>query len=158
MAKLTKESKATIGMGILAPQLSYRWRLRFPGNTLTTEEHNRVACQALSVNVDYAKRELTIVLQQDAITTLLHEAIIKMFDKNTVVLHVDGIHAATEEPEYILEYTCKAKEHSFKLDYASNKIANHHIVLDIVSFLPYNNKDNLDIATPSIEVKEEIDA
>ena len=158
MAKLTKESKATIGMGILAPQLSYRWRLRFPGNTLTTEEHNRVACQALSVNIDYAKRELTIELQQDAITTLLHEAIIKMFDKNTVVLHVDGLDGTSGEPLYILEYTCKAKEHNFKFDYASNKVACHHIVLDIVSFLPYNNKDNLDAATPSLDIEEEIDA
>lgn len=156
MAKLTKTSSAETGMGMLQPQLSYRWRLRFPGSTLTTEEHNRMACQALSVDIDYAKKELTIELVQDAITTLLHEAIMKIFDRETVVIHIDSLDGTNTEPLNILEFTCEPKAHGFRLDYASRgDTANHYIRLDIVRLLPYNNEDNLAAATPSIDIKEE---
>ena len=68
---------------------------------MTAEEHNRMACQALSIDIDYAKKELTIELVQDAITTLLHEAIMKIFDRETVVIHIDSLNGTDGAAAYV---------------------------------------------------------
>ena len=144
MAKQTETSKIQ-QMGILQPQLQHRWRLRVPGNTVTEEEHHRIVCAALSVDIDYLKRELVIILQQDAITTTLHEAVMKLMGRDFFIIHIDSLNGMDANPNYMLEFSCKPKFHKFSFDYSGNGIANHKIVLDIESLLPYNSKEGLEI-------------
>ena len=151
MAKLTKTSKTSkIDVGILQPQLPYRWRLRVP-NGFTEEEHNRIACQAESIKLDYKNRTLVITLVQNATDTILHEAIIKLVNKYRVVLHIDSLNGVDATPDYILEFSCKTISHNFAFDYTETKgTANHTIVLEYDTMTPYNQKEeNLEI------VKEE---
>ncbi len=150
MAKLTKTSNTGIDKGILQPQLPYRWRLRVP-NGFTEEEHNRIACQAESIKLDYKNRTLIITLVQNATDTILHEAIIKLVNKYRVILHIDSLNGVDATPDYILEFSCKTISHDFAFDYTQTKgTANHTIVLEYDTMTPYNQKEeNLEI------VKEE---
>ncbi len=153
MAKLTKTSKTSnpgitgLGTGILQPQLPYRWRLRVP-NGFTEEEHNRIACQAESIKLDYKNRTLVITLVQNATDTILHEAIIKLINKYRVILHIDSLNGVDATPDYILEFSCKPISHEFAFDYTDTRggAAKHTIVLEYDTMTPYNQKEeNLEI-------------
>jgi hypothetical protein len=127
-------------IGILQPQLPYRWRLRVP--SLGEEQHNRVATQSESVHIDYKSRILTVTLVQNAHDTLLHEAVIAMVNKHTLTLHVDSLNGVDAVPDYILEFDCKPLSHDFKLDYTQTKgVAKHTITFEYITMTPYNQKE-----------------
>jgi hypothetical protein len=125
-------------IGILLPQLQYRWRLRVP--CLSEEHHNRIATQSESIDIDYMNKKLTVTLVQNANDTLLHEAVIKMVSSYTITLHVDSLHSENGTPNYILDFDCKPVSHDFRLDYTQTGMAKHKIVFEYITMTPYNQK------------------
>lgn len=130
-------------IGILAPQLPWRFRLRVTGTWLSKDEHAIITTQTESVGIDYLNKQLTVTLVQNANNTLLHEAIGSLMDKNVVVLHIDSVNTNGDvDPEYILEFDCKIKSHDFKFDYCETKVAaKHKLVFGFNRMLPYNRKE-----------------
>ena len=129
-------------IGILQPQLAYRWRLRAP-NGFTEEEHNRIACQAQSIKFDYKNKKLIITLVQNAHDTILHEAVTKLVSRQTVMLHIDSLNGSAEAtPNYILEFDCTPISHNFELDYTNQGgTANHTMEFEYTTMTPYNPKE-----------------
>ena len=131
-------------IGILQPQLPYRWRLRVPKG-FTDEEHNRIACQAESIKIDYKNRRLVATLVQNSTDTILHEAIIKLVNKYTVTLHIDSLNGVDATPDYILEFDCKPLTHDFAFDYTQTKgVAKHTIEFEYITMTPYNQKEEIE--------------
>ncbi len=129
-------------IGILQPQMAYRFRLRATGAWLTEEEHQMLTCQTVSVGIDYLNKKLTVVIRQNANSTVLHEALVKMFERDVVILHVDAVDGSgSADPVYILEFDCKAKAHDFAYDYANTSVAQHTIEFEFSRMLPYNKKE-----------------
>ena len=126
-------------IGILQPQMAYRWRLRVP--TLDKDQHKVVAMQAESVKIDYKNKKLIVTLRQNANNTMLHEAIIRMVSQHTLTLHVDSLNGSDDTPTYILEFDCKPVSHDFAFDYTSRDVANHTIEFEYISMTPYNHKE-----------------
>ena len=134
MSKLTE-------MGILSPQLAYRFRVRATSRWLTEYEHTIFTSQVISTGIDYLNKTLTLTIRQDAHCTLLHEAIIKMFAQEFVIIHVDSLNGVDADPNYILEFDCKAKSHDFAFDYEERDVALHRIIFDFENMVPYNKKE-----------------
>ncbi len=163
MAKIETQTDSDSGMGILRPQISHRFRVRFPC-TLSSAEQSHLTCQIESCTIDYGKRQLSLVVVQDAITTVLHEIFMKLckfdeklFHKEQFLVHIDSLDGNTTDPINILEFNCTSASHEFKLDYADSDIAKHYLTLDIVRLLPYNSKDNLAAVSARFDIKEDTD-
>ena len=129
-------------LGILQPQMPYRWRLRVP-HGFTDEEHNRIACQSESIKLDYKHKKLVVTLVQNATDTILHEAIIKLVNKYSVTLHIDSLNRMDDTPDYILEFDATPISHDFAFDYTDTKgVAKHTIVFEYSTMTPYNQKES----------------
>lgn len=116
------------------------------GNSLPADQVTSISVSAEKVDLDYLNMKLTLTLRQDAISTSLHEAIIKLLRaKDQIVLQIDNFDGE-DQVNYMLEFTCKGTSHKFTFDYAqTDPVAKHIIEFDIQDFLPYNKSTTDDI-------------
>jgi len=123
--------------GILLPQLPYRWRLRVP--SLAKEQADRLTTQAQIIKIDYKNKRLVITLMQDAVDTLLHEAIIMLIEQSNTALFIDSLDGANS-PSYMLEFDGEVTSHNFEFNYGQRDplIANHTIEFEYTTMTPYN--------------------
>lgn len=116
---------------LLSPQLSYRWRIRILNDSMTTDIRNSVTCQALSVKIDYLNKKITLVIRQDSVTHLIHEAVMQMtHSHNKIIVESLANNQAGSGFAWALLFNAIVVDHDFILDYgATDKPVNHTLVL-----------------------------
>lgn len=120
--------------GILQPTIANRFIFRIHCDNKEVE--NAFTRQVVSVSLDYVNKELTVVIEQDRVTTTIHEMLFNWANSklNMFLELVDGEAIA----ETALQITGKMKRHTFDLDYASRShSAKHLIVFSIDRLIPY---------------------
>lgn len=138
MAKLNKTDKSGIGLGagILMPQLKHQWRLKFTGKNIpfTIGQRDKFVMQMVSCSFDYHLKTLTLVFEQDAFTSDLHN-IVKKFSTfarspgimNRVSFLVDMLDGSNKIINSFSFEDCVLIAHSFDLDYADYGTTKHKI-------------------------------
>jgi len=134
VAKINDEGMPGIGAGILMPLLKHRWRLRFTGNKSLFSDDilHMMAMQITSCSVDYHLNVLKVVIEQDLITSHLHDFAKRLSSLTKVDKSADGISFVldlmdgSENVIHSYQFTgCTLIGHVFELDYADSGAVDH---------------------------------
>jgi len=119
--------------GILQPVIQNRWTLRIPHKDKDIEK--LISMQVIRCKMDYVGDTLEVILEQDAITPLIHE-MVRGIRKELRTVYIEYL-AGDDKPTAALEFKVRLKEHEFVLDYAKNGTAYHRLLFDIKTLIPY---------------------
>lgn len=120
-------------VGILQPQLSHRFALRFNGNrsTFSQDCFDFLSLQVIDLTLDLKNETLTVQLEQplnnyDFFLTILNE-LAEMYD-TTIDIVSSPVNVDDEIVVLLNLERCKLADHSFELNYAKMGTAKHKLV------------------------------
>ncbi len=134
MANMNEEGIPELSSGILMPLLKNRWRLRFTGNKSLFSDDilHMMAIQIVSCSVDYHLNVLKVAIEQDLITSRLHDFAKRLSSLAKVDKSADGISFVldlmdgSENVIHSYQFTgCTLIGHVFELDYADSGAVDH---------------------------------
>ena len=137
--------------GILQPVLMYRWRVRFPNESV--ERGNLISTNAVKLSIDYSTSEFHLTVRQDLYSVTFHEIFSRMMkttenrlgkriapmgsSQTVLIEYLDG---STAKATAVLALDCSPKSHVFELDYEdSNNVAVHRLTFTINAVSTYEN-------------------
>lgn len=118
------ENEIVQEIGALMPVLQHRWRLR-----IENDEANIISRQVTDLTIDYVNMEIAVNITQPARDTVLHEYLMREAGDDLHV-YID-ILTGNQNIASRMEFEVQLAEHKFRLDYASDDVAKHEIVLKI---------------------------
>ncbi len=124
--------------GIWQPLLKNRFTVRFDCDREQALQRQLVSCK-----IDYVNKELTVEIEQDAISTIIHDILfnlsdgLKMYNRSVVNIFVEPIRQDESVCDSALQFRTRIKAHNFELAYADNGTTNHTIVFSIENLIPY---------------------
>ena len=137
--------------GIWMPLLKNRFIVRFDCDREQALQRQLVSCK-----IDYVNKELTVEIEQDSISTIIHDILfnlisgssaltdqpVKRFDRSVVNIFVEPVRQDGEDTmrDSSLQFRTRIKAHTFELAYADSGTTNHTIVFSIENMIPYEKK------------------
>ena len=126
--------KVEYPVGILQPTIANRFIFRIHCNNKEVE--NAFTRQVVSVSLDYVNKELTLVIEQDRVSTTIHEMLFNWADSK-LDMFLELVDAALNA-DTALQITGNMKRHTFDLDYASpGRSAKHLVVFSMDRLIQY---------------------
>jgi len=122
------KKSANLGVGILIPDLKYRFRVRYPHDGRFNREGGDVLTrQTCNCEIDYVNKTITLKLEQPAALGEMHDLITYLIDSPSALI-VESM-AGDGEPNYAITFSlCQCVEHEYRLDYAFSEAASHELI------------------------------
>ena len=120
--------------GILQPLLQHKWQLQIKHPDKDVQ--NLISRQVTKCSIDYVERTLSVSVEQDTISTTLHE-VFNELGRMPKVCTVSIQPLCDDKPTSGIEIFGKLISHNFKLDYSKCAVAQHDLVFSISNLACY---------------------
>jgi len=141
MAYIDKDSKTEITTGILMPQMSHLWRCTW----LTSDKEitESISNQIISVDLNYIKKKLKMVIEQPLIGGALHMVIWDSCKAQRIEkINLYPRNGDSAFSPYVLRVNASITSHKYKLDYAKSGVVNHILKFKINNLFTQEIENN----------------